>query len=141
MPKASSLFLSIIMLSSTPLLNLKVNIKMIWWQIPEDDLFSVKFLSGYRLQFRDVIFTAFSSFPNTCCTVLGLPSLNTSWLQYFIENSAICVIIGFNASPFSVIAYSTLTGYQDRLSFLLDCFFHLSQPDRKSLGINSFYRF
>src|SRR5207245_204959 len=62
------------------------------------------------LQFRDAIFTAFSSLPNTCGTVLGLPSLNTSWLQYFIENSAICVIIGFNASPFSVIVYSTLTG-------------------------------
>jgi len=42
-------------LSSTPLLYLKINIKMIWWQIPEDDLFSVKFLSGYGLQFHSMI--------------------------------------------------------------------------------------
>ena len=28
---------------------------MIWWQIPEDDLFSVKFLSGYGLQFHSMI--------------------------------------------------------------------------------------
>ncbi|MEM3025808.1 MAG: hypothetical protein QXW37_00150 [Candidatus Nitrosotenuis sp.] len=51
--------------------------------------------------------------PKTCFSVRGFPSLKTVSQQYFIENSAIFIIIGDSAIPFSVMVYSTLGGVSE----------------------------